>query len=239
MNPRRALAYVFERPGWPSSMLYLAVALLVPLVGPVAVMGYQAVIAEHLVRNGDRNWPLFDFGRLADYLQRGLRVFLVSIVLSVVVTPVAMVVLFAGHATAFLLMNPESTVSMVLVGCVVIVEALVFLALIYGSIALATPLWLRAAFEPDLGAVFDVAFVRDFLARIWKPLLVSHVWVMLLSTGLVLAGMLACFVGMFPAIALTMLVQAYTYGHLYLVYLERGGRPIAAVGAGPVAAPPG
>jgi hypothetical protein len=238
VDHRRALSFVFARPQWPNTVLMLTLAVLVPLVGPIVAMGYQAVLVEHIARRGDDNsWPLFDFARLADYLQRGLRVFLVSMVLSFVVTPIALVVLFVGNGVAVLLYDADAAWTIAVVGCVVILESIVFVLVMAASLALMTPLWLRACLDSDLGAAFDFAFVRDFLARCWKQLLVSHTLLMLASVALMLAGMLACFVGMFPAIALTMLVQAHVYAQLYRVYLSRGGRDVAAA-AGAVSPPP-
>ena len=226
MQHSRAFAYVFERPGWPATVGLLTVAIFVPLLGPLLAMGYQSVLVEHLVRHGERNWPAVDLGRITDYLHRGLRLFLVSLVVSVVVTPLAMVVLFGGNLTALLLWDPESPLSIALVGCVVILEAAAFLAVMYAGVAAITPMWVRAALDPDLGGIFDLRFSRDFLARTWKPLLVSHAWMLAASTLLFLAGLLLCFVGMFPAAALIMLLQAYVYAQLYLVYRERGGLPL-------------
>jgi hypothetical protein len=233
MQHRRALSYVFERQDWATSLLLLTVALLVPLVGPVVAFGYQAALVEHLARSGDRNWPPFDLSRLADYLQRGLRVFVVSLLVSVVVTPLAMVVLFAGNLTALLLYDRESPLAIVFVGIVVVVEAVAFLAVVYGGMALATPLWLRAALDPDLAGAFDAGFVRDFLGRVWKPLLLSHAFMLAVSSLLFLAGVLACFVGVFPAMALLLLVQAHVYAQLYRLHLERGGRPAGGATGGP------
>jgi hypothetical protein len=237
MDHRRALAYVFERPGWPTTVLLVTLATLVPLVGPVVALGYQSVLAEHFDRHGDRNWPPFDFARFSDYLQRGLRLLVVTIVVSVVVTPIAMAVLVVGNAIAILLYDPDVALTIAAVGCVVIVEAVLFLAVIYGGLALATPLWVKAALDPDIGAIFDARFVRDFLARTWKPVLASHAFMLLLSTGLMLGGMLLCFVGIFPAMTLLLLVQPHVYAQLNRLYRERGGLeaapPPPAVGAGP------
>lgn len=236
MQHRRSLAYVFERPGWPASVGLLAVAVLVPLVGPLLAMGYQSVLVEHLVRHGERDWPAVDLGRVTDYLHRGLRLFLVSLVVSVVVTPLAMAVLVGGHLAALLIWDRESALAIALVGCVVILEAVAFLAVMYAGIAAITPMWVRAALDSDLAGIFDLGFSRDFLARTWKPLLLSHAWMLGASTLFFLAGMLACFVGVFPAAALIMLLQAHVYAQLYLLYRERGGRALPGEAA-PAPAP--
>ena len=233
MEHRRAVAYVFEQPSWPTTVLFLTAALFVPLMGPVVAFGYQAVLVEHLARGDDRGWPPFELDRLSDYLQRGLRVFLVSLVVSVVVTPLAMAVLVVGHAAALLAYDPEVPLTLAVVGCAVLFEAVAFLAVVYGGLALTTPLWLRAALDSDLGAAFDVGFVRDFLARAWKPLLLSHAFMLAVSSALFLVGLLACFVGVFPAMALMLLVQAHVYAQLYRLYRDRGGRPAEGAGRAP------
>jgi hypothetical protein len=231
----RALSYVFEREGWPMTLLFVTLATLVPLVGPIVVSGYQAVIAGQVARHGDRDWPLFDFERLADYLMRGLRVFVVSLVAGLVVAPVALVVVwltvFVSAILAAAGQEAGTLVAMVTVALMLVCFVL-FLTLIFGAMALVTPLWLQAGLNPDFAGAFDFAFLRDFLGRVGREVVIAHLVLVGIHLGLLLAGLLACFVGVFPAIGLMMLVQANLYGQLYALYLERGGRPI------PETAPP-
>ena len=225
----RALSYIFERQGWPTTLLFVTLGMLVPLVGPMTVNGYQAVIARHVGRQGDRDWPLFDFDRLADYLVRGLKVFVVSLLAGLVVMPVALVVVWVTVFLSALLTSAGgehgAALACVGIGFLVISMAL-FLALIFGAMALVTPLWLQAGINPDFAGAFDFAFLRDFLARVGREVVIAHLVLVGLHLGLMIAGLLACFVGVFPAIGLMMLVQAHLYGQLYALYLARGGRPI-------------
>jgi len=100
--------------------------------------------------------------------------------------------------------------------------------------ALMTPLLVKAALETDLGRVFDLGFLRDFLRRCGRDALVAHLFQIVLNLGLMLVGILACFVGVFPALGIGMLVQAHLLGQLYLLHLGRGGTAIA-LGVSPAA----
>ena len=236
----RAVSYVFARPEWPMTLLFVTLGTLVPLVGPMVVQGYQAVIARHVARQGDRDWPLFDFDRLADYLMRGMRTFVVSLVAGVVILPVAFVVVWVTVIVSALLADAggEHGAITTCIGLVLMaISIALFLALIFGAMALVTPLWLQAGINPDFAGAFDFGFLRDFLKRVGREVLIAHVVMVGIHLGLMVAGLLACFVGVFPAIGLMMLVQAHLYGQLYALYLERGGRPIPE-SAPPRATPP-
>lgn len=225
----RAVSYVFEREGWPMTLLFVTLAMLVPLVGPITVNGFQAVLARHVASHGDREWPIFDLDRLADYLMRGLRMFVVSLVAGVLILPVAFVVVWVTVVVSALLAaaGGEHGAVTTCIGFVLMaISFALFLALIFGAMALVTPLWLQAGINPDFAGAFDLGFLRDFLKRVGREVVIAHVVLVGIHLGLLVAGLLACLVGVFPAIGLMMLVQAHLYGQLYALYLERGGRPI-------------
>jgi hypothetical protein len=231
----RALSYIFAREGWPMTLLFVTLATLVPLVGPVVVSGYQSVIAGHVARQGDRDWPLFDFERLAEYLVRGIRVFVVSLLAGLVIMPVALLVVWLTAIVSAIIAaagQEAGTLVVIVTGALMLVSLVLFVTLIFGAMALVTPLWLQAGLNPDFAGAFDFAFLRDFLGRVGREVLIAHLVLVGIHLGLLLAGVLACFVGVFPAIGLMMLVQANLYGQLYALYLERGGRAI------PESAPP-
>jgi len=234
---RRALQAPFEHPQWAMTVLWATVALLVPLVGPIVAFGYQTTMVEAIARDGvGAMMPPFVLERLGDYLMRGIRLFVVSLIVSVIVTPLGMGVILVGDVLGFAVSphdGPPNVLSFLFifggVGCFFVILAL--------AMVLITPLWVKAALETDLGRVFDFAFARDFMQRAGKATLVAHLVLMVLNMALMFAGFLACFIGMFPAMAIAVLVQAHVLGQLYLVYLARGGTPIALPASPPVPAP--
>lgn len=232
---RRALRYQLDDESWITTLLFMTVAIIVPLVGGIVAFGYQATVIEALARNGaGAGPPRFDLERLVDYLLRGVRMFVVSLIVTVIMLPIVWlgsVVMLAGVLGTSHAMGPSEAATTA-VGCVMI-GAFTALTLALGLViqVVTTPLLLRAAMEKDLGAIFDLAWARDFLARTGMESVKVHLFVIVISLGFFLLGVIACVVGVFPALAYVMLVQAHLYGQLYLLYLRRGGRRVELVAA--------
>lgn len=225
---KRALEAPFEGRGWPMNLLWVVLGMLVPVVGPIVVHGYQATLMERMAREGVlARDPPFEIERLADYLRRGIPMFIVSLVVAFVVTPFAFIALFAGNLVGAVLMSRQEAASSMLGFLVICLGVLFFLLVSMLAMALIAPLWIKAALERDLSRVFDLAFEREFLRRTGREVVVVHLFQLVLGIGLMIAGVLACFVGVFPAVGIAMLVQPHLYGQLYLLYLSRGGAPIA------------
>lgn len=229
MRYGRAVSWIFEQKDWPMTLLWLAAASLVPMVGQIVANGYQAAATVELGRGGaaEQVRP-FDLSRLAEYLIKGLRLFLVGLVASVLLVPVVLVGIFGlGIAAAVAGAAAGSGGEPSVLVLVVLGAATLALALLsVGVASLVAPLWLRAAYLDDLGAAYDLEFCKDFWRRTGWSAVLCHLGMAVLAIGLVLAGMLACLVGIFPAIAIVFLAQAHLYAQLYRVYLDRGGMPI-------------
>ena len=232
MRYLRSVSWVFEQKEWPTTLLCLAVASLVPMVGPITASGYQAAAAVELGRGGacEQVRP-FDLNALTDYLLKGLRLFLVGLVAGVLIIPIALAGI-AGLALVAAVGGAGAAGSGTDVGpllaVVFMTGGLLISAAAIGISSLATPLWLRAAHLDDLAAAYDFEFCKDFWHRAGLAALACHFGMAGIAIALCLAGMLCCFVGIFPAIALIFLAQAHLYAQLYRLYLERGGTPIVA-----------
>ncbi|HEV8241269.1 MAG TPA: DUF4013 domain-containing protein [Thermoanaerobaculia bacterium] len=227
----RALRYQLDDESWITTLLFMAIAIIVPLVGGIVAFGYQATVIEALARGGaGAGPPRFDLERLVEYLLRGLRMFVVSLIVTVIMLPVVWLgsfVLLAGVLGTSHAMGPSEAAT-TMVGCVMTgIFVVLILVVGLGIQVLITPLLLRAALDKDFGAIFDLAWARDFLTRTGMDSVKVHLFVIVISLGFFLLGVIACIVGIFPAIAYVMLVQGHLYGQLYLLYLRRGGRAIA------------
>jgi Protein of unknown function (DUF4013) len=224
---RRALRFLFDDEQWFVTVLFVTLAMLVPLVGPIVALGFQGAVVQSLARGGAAALPpRFEIERLAEYLLRGLRLFVASLLLTLVLAPIALVILFTGNVGAVVLFSRETAVTSLL-GCVAVgAMAAVFIAVMVLAVAAITPLLVRASLDPDVAAIFDFAFARDFLNRVGRETVLSQLTHLAISLALFFGGVLACFVGVFPALAFGTLVQAHLMGQLYLLYLARGGRRI-------------
>src|SRR5205823_3234676 len=88
------------------------------------------------------------------------------------------------------------------------------------------PLTLLVALTEDLGAALSPAFVKDFIRRMWGPILKVELFMMFSGTLVMLLGFALCFVGAYAAQALMMMASYHLYYQLYEMYLARGGMEI-------------
>jgi hypothetical protein len=218
-----AFRYVFENPKWMANMLAATICILVPIVGPIVLLGYGFEIVEALHRRKESRYPDFDTNRLTEYLMRGVWPWLVQLVASL---PISLVVIFlyvcfiAGVALA-----PDKIRGIV----VVVLILLFFLAVVLLAVAITVvllPLTLRAGLTQDFGQAFSVVFMKDFIKRMWREMILVELFVFASGFVLGLAGMLLCFVGVYPAAALSQLANQHLVLQLYELYLQRGGTPI-------------
>jgi Protein of unknown function (DUF4013) len=228
MNYLQSYGFLFRSPKWAQNLLLCTVAPFVPVAGAMVVLGYHFDIVEALHWRGDRDYPDFDFDRLLHYLTRGAWPFLVQLIVVLPLVGLFLVLYFAfgfGVMTAILPGGDPSQLPLVLAlgGC-----ALAFCILVDLVAALfLLPMVLRAGLMSDFGAGFSWPFIRDFLRRTWLPALLAELFLALTGTAVVVAGLLLCGVGIYPAAALLSFARAYLLYELYEEYLRRGGVEIA------------
>src|SRR5262249_24378509 len=153
-----------------------AVCALVPILGPIVLLGYQFDIVEDMHRRGDNDYPDFDVNRIMDYLTRGVWPFIVQLIvlapLALVAGVVVMLLLFAILAAH---LHPTDAVLLVL--------ALVLVFLVATAVAtpllpfLLIPMLLRAGLSQDFGSAFSWAFIRDFVGKTWKEIVLVELFV--------------------------------------------------------------
>ena len=68
----------------------------------------------------------------------------------------------------------------------------------------------------------------------WLETLLSSLFIIALAMLAMCLGLLAFFVGVFPAMAAVMLMQGHLYLQLYQLYLARGGQKIPLKPSGPI-----
>jgi hypothetical protein len=227
-----AYRFAFAHPNKWNNLLMGGVCMLIPLVGPLVLIGFLCdALAPRPIDDGTGRllppprpphlpYPDFKFDRFMEYLERGLWPFLVSLVVGLVMVPVGFLVM----VPAFLIMAPGVTTGLkVVLG---VVTVLLVLAMMVGSLVLTLPFMMRAALLQEFGPAFSWAWAKDFLARTWRETLVAVLFLCATGIPLAIVGYLMCFVGMYPAMALFTFAQWHLDFQLYDLYLSRGGTPV-------------
>jgi hypothetical protein len=223
-----AYKYLFNSPKWATNLLLGAVSGFVPIVGPMVFIGYLFENIEAMRRSGEEKPRDIDMGRLGPYLMRGVWPFLVTLVVSI---PFGVVSAILGFISLFVSIAVFAAASpeMAVVGVVVGYLLFFFWAVLFSLLAkmIVIPMGIRAAYKLDFGSAFDMAFLKDFWRRVGRELVLSQVFYALSSFVVILAGMLLCFVGVYPAAALIQFAEYFLIYELLVLYEERGGEPIA------------
>ena len=204
MHYLRSYRFFFTCPHWAGNLLFVSMSQMIPVVGPIVLLGYACEVLEGLHRRGEGNWPAFDFNRFGAYLARGL-------IPLVVYLPV----LFLAGIFAFfaLLVVRESRLPGRAVSLLMTLLIMGFVVLLVLGLVLV-PLSLRASLTRELDVPASMEFVRDFLKRVWKEVLL--VWLFALVTGqlLLVAGCLVC-IGVYPALVLGVCALHHLMYQLY------------------------
>jgi hypothetical protein len=196
-------------------VLLFAVCCLIPVVGGITAQGYGYDVLASRLRRRRGTYPNFEFGRFGDYLGRGIWPFLMGLIIEVpilLLLQVFFVVLVLAMPKVMFSLGPVPNG----------VFLLVFVTLGF----LLMPLFLRAGATRSLDLGGSFGFARDFFTRVGLQALLVYLFMTVTGGVVMLAGLIVCCVGAWPAYAIVTLAWMHLYGQLYQVYLSRGGEPI-------------
>jgi hypothetical protein len=230
MRYLRAYRFVFAHPQWPANLLAGAICQLVPVLGQIVFTGYAFEVLETIREDDDQHYPAFDMNQLGVYLVRGLWPLIVQLI---VLLPVVFVAWIVGFVLwAFVVGDVRGLTATPRVLLAGMFPALLLVVTLLSVVLV--PLTLYVGFRQELTRD-AVPFVKDFLKRVGREVLLAQVFMGLTSMSLVLIGAVLCCFPLFAALALAHFAQYHLLAQLYEIYLQRGGRPVVvARGAGPV-----
>lgn len=231
MNYAASVSDFFKSPKWMMNLLLGGVCVLIPIVGPMVVLGW--LITGFWARQDENceTFPDFDFSNFGKYLERGLWpflvVFVVSMAFSIVMVPLTWVLMIPAMLVGGLSSGGHDANAGSCLGFIAMILMMLFFAvMIFAMMLLLVPLKIRASLTQDFAKSFDVGFVKRFLALTWKEIVLSSLFIMLTGTLFVCLGMIVFCVGMYFAIVLVYFSWAHLNKQLYTLYLSRGGEPV-------------
>ncbi len=229
MNYTASVKDYFQPAKWLNNTLLGAVATLIPFVGPIVLSGWHITILWNPAKPADpKDYPPFDFQHFSKYLQRGLWPFVVNLVASFVLVPIALFLTIPVFILLGLAGSRHGNDADALVILIIPIMFLIQIVLALAYQLIATPLSLRATLTQEFKAAFDFAFVRDFIARMWKDMVVTSLFMFGLGICMMIITVITCYIGMFFAMPVVMFAWHHLQKQLYREYLSRGGREIPA-----------
>src|SRR5687768_8230334 len=102
MQYGKPYTYYLKKPGGTTNVLYGSLLLLIPTIGQIVLLGYQAEVAEDLERDPEiEAYPDLELNRFIPYLTRGVWPFLMQFLGSLVVLALAFLAAGIGLAAYF------------------------------------------------------------------------------------------------------------------------------------------
>ena len=254
MEYLRSYGFIFENPNWLSTVLLLALCWLIAFIPGIGIivnlvfLGYQFEVVDWLLRTHGQQYPGFDFGRLGDYVMRGLWPFLVYLVAVFVALPVLYIAAIIGFLAVGGIASAVGDDAGAVLGFILGAGGfLLFAAAFFTVMIYISAMVLRSGLSQDFASAFQIAWINDFVRRMWVELVLAGLFLWATMTVLEILGILALCVGLFFALALVTLAFAHILYQLYAVYLSRGGIPVSPttgatqtfVGLQPGGMPPG
>jgi hypothetical protein len=219
-----AVKDVFADPEWKHNVLFALIFMIIPIVGPMALSGWMCEVMQRKARRHPQPIPYIDFGDFGEYIKRGVTVFLVQLVVSIPV-----LVLFYGFAAlvAVAVVGVMSATNEPLIGVAVgavfgLIALLVLLSLGVVINAVHTRAELTENFSEALRLSEVLAYTK---ATFWR-VLVKNFAFMFVAMGIIIVGMLACYIGLYPAAAVIQIAGMHLRFQVYDDYLVRGGSAI-------------
>jgi hypothetical protein len=226
-----ALRFTTSAPnGWTNillcALLYLSTQI-VPILGLIVMQGFFAEVHRRLVLRHPAPYLRFEFSDLSQYLSRGVAPFVINLVIALpfALIGVAMGVGFvlavsAGAATAF--GGNEELALVVGLGF----ASLCFIPFAVLWLALSNAAMTRAELTGELSKAFAFGELWSYAAKTWKRVLLTSIVMAFVSFGLLVLGLLACFVGIFVTLSIQFLAGLHVRWQIYNEYLLEGGEPI-------------
>src|SRR5262245_46040474 len=192
MEYMRAYNFIFENPNWTTTVVYIGLLTLAAIIPGVSILlqllflGYQFETVEMLLRTRGTQYPDFSFGRIGDYLGRGIWPFLISLIIGFVLAPIiyiAVIIMVVAIALLASAAGDQAGPVVAIIGGAL--GFVVFLALMLAIMMLTMPMLLRSGLAQDFGAAFQFSWISDFVRRMYREMVLAGLF--MIGTALPLA----------------------------------------------------
>lgn len=225
-----AFRFLFDQPNALLNILLAAVMQIIPIVGPIVLMGWYCEIIQRLIKRHPMPIPKLDFGDFGYWLGRGIVPFLVIFLLTIPLTMVVMVFFFLGMfgtgMVAATMHRSGGEPSPFLIFGGIAGMFLLFIAIMLPINVLLMSALLRAELTEDFGKTLEFGKIWEFARRTWKDFILVYIVLTPVFMVMIFAGMLFLVIGMYFVIVMLNFTYLHMRWQIYERYLRNGGEPI-------------
>lgn len=221
-----AMKFPFQGEAWMTNLFFAFIFQLIPILGQIALLGWHAEIMHRLRRGDEKPVPKLDFGDMMHYFSKGVPAFIGALIIGLPFGMIMGVVMGVGGVVA-----GAVTAAMRIRGPEVIfaIYGLGFVAFLFISPLMAiasNAVVTRAEYTEDGSKALEFGKLWDYAQKTWGLSIMGWIGTQFFGSFIVMAGLLICFVGLYPAVVAITLARVHMRWQIYEVYLSRGGEPI-------------
>lgn len=224
-----AFKFLFNDANALNNLLIGAVMNIIPIVGPIALMGWHCEILQRLIKRNPKPLPKLDFSDFLYFLGRGVAPFVVVLIATLPLILFIMLFMFGGmFGFAILQANFErhgQTPGPLVFGGFGIAFLVYLLVMVVINVVVMSALT-RAELTEDIGKSLSFSQIWAYAKATWKDVIVAYIVFIPLGMIVMFGGMLVFFVGIYAAIIYINVTYIHLRWQVYERYLSRGGEPI-------------
>lgn len=235
MDYRGGLQAMYNNPNWLAQVTLIGLCYMIPVVGPIVVMGYVFEAAAYMHKTNRDSFPDFSFGRFGPYLSRGVGPFLVGILFLFIHIPVYIAeVLVLGLVGGLLIeaissIDPQSGGLRATVSISVNLFITVVIGIVHSIINIyQLALMIRGGLSGDFAESFRFSFCLEYAKRAGGATFNAIMFTGYLTFCLMCfaaIGMWSAGLSVLAAIGIYSLACAWLAFQLYREYLTEKGAP--------------
>lgn len=208
MNIGKAFTFAFEDKDWLKKIGIAGLVMLIPLIGQITVMGWALEVTRRVINRETETLP--DWSAFGDYLVKGLKLFVISLVYSL---PIILLSLCVNLPLSFFQDSSDQTTITTIMAISICVNCVV------AVFAFALAFVLPAAFgkfaaTDELGAAFRFKEVFGLVRAAPGAYLLALVGALAASVVASL-GLILCFIGVIFTLAWAYVIQSHLWGQAY------------------------
>ena len=204
------------------TLLLLSLCQLIPIVGPMVLIGYFT--RRFVLKRSGAKVPDFKFDDFGEYLQIGLWPTLAYLVLSLAAIPLILLAEIPIFVAIFKLESEPESMAPIFVAMAITYSLIIFISFLL--ILVASPVVLRSSLMKSFQAGFSMSFVFGFIKKVGLSFMLWMAALWFIAAAASVIGMCAIFIGSIFVATVAMYVGFHVLYQHYDLYLERGGEEI-------------
>lgn len=218
----KGFSFFYRDANFTNNLLLGSVHMLIPIVGPIVLLGWYCEIIQRLVRRHPRPIPKLDFGDFTHYLGRGLVPFVVQLIVTLPLMIAIYAAFFLG-AFAVALLARQGIQDYTLIGIGLIGGIAAFFLIILPASVFIFTMATFAELTEDFGQSLNFSLIMGYAKRNWKAIVTAQLVFIPITMLMMVAGVAMCFLGIYLVTVFVNFAYLHLRWQIYELNLQQGG----------------